>query len=272
MLKLSAFVTTFNDEGTIRACLESLKWVDELVVLDSFSTDRTLEIAREYTTRIEQQTFLGFGPQKQVALEKTTHDWVLFLDSDEAVSPALQQEICRALQGPPDVEGFAIPRREQMFWRMADDGTRHNRFVRLFRKSRTRFSTMPIHAAPDVDGRIGKLHEPFFHFGETSIHEKVEKLNGYSSGLVAYRIEQGDAGHPGKMLWYPPLVFLKQFVGKRHYRNGWAGLIASVCMAFYAFLKCAKVYEEFQRRAPENAQLPTSADSSLEPAPRAVAA
>jgi len=265
--RLSAFVTTFNDESTIRACLDSLRGAgaDEVVVLDSFSTDLTVEIAREYTDRVFQQEFLGFGPQKQAAMDHTTHDWVLFLDSDEALSAPLQQEIQQLLASEPDVDGFTIPRQEQMFWRMAADGTRHNRFLRLFRRCRTHFSTMPVHAAPLLDGRAGRLESPFYHFGETTIHEKVDKLNGYSSGLVTHRLERGDRGGPLKMIWYPPLVFIKQFVFKRQFANGWAGFIASVCMAFYAFLKCAKVFEEHRRREHGDALLPTDVLPRSEP-------
>ena len=103
MPRLSAFVTTFNDEATLRACLDSLKWADELVVLDSFSTDRSIDIAREYTDHVYQQKFLGFGRQKQSALDHTTHEWVLFLDSDEALSAPLQKEIQQLLLTEPDV-------------------------------------------------------------------------------------------------------------------------------------------------------------------------
>jgi glycosyltransferase involved in cell wall biosynthesis len=247
--QLSAFVTTFNDEATIGACLESLQWADELIVLDSFSTDRTLEIARRYADRIHQQEFRGYGPQKQSALERTSHEWVLFLDSDEMLSEPLQKELRQLLQTEPPADGFTIPRQEQMFWRMAADGTRHNRYLRLFRRSQARFSTMPVHAAPVVEGRIGRLQHLFYHFGERSIHEKVEKLNAYSSGLVPHRMGRGDRGRPLKMLWYPPAVFVRQFVMKRHFVNGWAGFIAAVCMAFYAFLKCAKVFEAHQQQS-----------------------
>ncbi|MGD9858414.1 MAG: glycosyltransferase family 2 protein [Planctomycetaceae bacterium] len=267
MPRLSAFVTTYNDEDTIRACLDSLKWADELVVLDSFSTDRTLEIACEYTDRVFQQKFRGFGPQKQAALERTTHEWVLFLDSDETLSAPLQAEIQQRLRAEPDVDGFTIPRQEQMFWRMAADGTRHNRFLRLFRRSCTQFSTMPVHAAPVLRGRAGRLHSPFYHFGERTIHEKIDKLNNYSSGLVTHRIENGDRGAPLRMIWYPPLVFVKQFVLKRQFHNGWAGFIASVCMAFYAFLKCAKVFEERQRQAHGASPLPADVLPGNEPSP-----
>jgi len=266
--QLSAFVTTCNDEETLRTCLESLKWADELVVLDSFSTDRTCDIAREYTDCVFQQEFLGFGRQKQSAMERTTHRWVLFLDSDEALSEPLQHEIRRLLATEPDADGFEIPRVEQMFWRMAAEGTRHNHFLRLFRRECTHFSTMPVHAAPKLEGTLGRLQSPFYHFGEATIHQKVEKLNGYSTGLVEYSIERGDRGGPLQMIWYPPLVFLRQFFGKRHVLNGWAGFIASVCMAFYAFLKCAKVYEEHQRRKYGESLLPTDVPSRQDGSPR----
>ena len=265
MPRLSAFVTTFNDEATIGACLESLKFADEIVVLDSFSTDGTLDIARQYTDRIVQHAFLGYGRQKQSALEKCHSDWVLFLDSDEMITPQLQRRIKEVLLDDPPVDGYAMPRHEQMFWKMADERTRHNYFLRLFRRERVKFSTMPIHAAPILQGRMGRLHAPFYHFGETSVHEKVEKLNGYSTGLVSFREKQGKTASPLAMLFYPPFVFFRQWIFKRHFYNGWAGFIASVCMAFYAFMKCAKAYESACRKHYGSSLLPSESPNSGPP-------
>ncbi|SFH58624.1 glycosyltransferase family 2 protein [Planctomicrobium piriforme] len=256
MPRVSAFVTTFNDEETIGACLDSLKWADEIVLLDSFSTDRTIEIARQYTDCIYQHKFLGYGRQKQSALDKCTCDWVLFLDSDEMLPLPLQAEIQLVMRSEPSVDGYEIPRREQLFWRMASPNTRHNHFLRLFRRSKVKFNTIPVHAGPELDGRSAKLREQFFHFGERSIHEKVEKVNGYSTGLVNFRAGQGRTASPWAMLYYPPFTFLRQYIQKRHYLNGWAGFIASVCMAFYSFMKCAKAYESVCRERYGSTLLP----------------
>lgn len=246
MEKLSAFVTTYNNARTLAACLESVKWADEILVLDSFSTDETLDIARRYGCVVHQEPFKGYGPQKQSALDKTAHRWVLLLDADEALTPAAQEEIRALLAAGPAADGYTLPRQEQVFWRMSDPGVRMNHFLRLFDKTRGRVSHMPIHAAPEVDGRVARLTQPFYHYGETSIRVKVDKVNHYASGLVADKRARGRRANPWVCVFYPPLAFLKSYLLKRNYRNGWAGFMASVVMAFYAFLKYADLYEAEQ--------------------------
>ncbi|KAB2309187.1 glycosyltransferase family 2 protein [Betaproteobacteria bacterium SCN2] len=246
MEKLSAFVTTFNNDRTLAACLESVKWADEIVVLDSFSTDGTERIAREYGCRFSQHKFMGYGPQKQMALEQTSNRWVLLLDADEVLSPESQAEIQALMQKGPDADGYTLPRQEQLFWKMSSPGVRMNHFLRLFDKTRGRVSDMPIHAAPEVRGEVKRLQHPFYHFGETSIHVKVDKINHYSTGLVADKQARGKRANPWIMVFYPPLFFLRSYLFKRSFLNGWAGFIGSVTMAYYVFLKYAKLYEAEQ--------------------------
>lgn len=246
MERLSVFVTTFNNAATLAGCLDSVAFADEIVVLDSFSTDATVEIARSRGCKVAQHAFMGFGAQKQMALEMTSHEWVLLLDADEALSEQLGAEIRELLAAGPRHDGYEIPRLEQMFWRMNSPRTRLNRFLRLFRREKGRMSLMPVHAAPQVDGRIGRLEHPFFHFGERDIHEKVSKVNAYSSGLVADKVRKATRPNPWIMVFYPPLAFVKGFVFKRGFLNGWAGFITASVGAFYAFLKYAKLYEHAQ--------------------------
>lgn len=248
MEKVSVFVTTFNNADTLEACLESVKWADEIVLLDSYSTDDTLRIAGRFGCRIFQQKFLGYGPQKQSALEKTAHRWVLLMDADEALSAPLQREIRDLLSTTPACDGYEFPRQEQVFWRMGSASTRLNHFLRLFDKTKGGVSDMPVHAAPKVAGRIGRLRNPFFHFGETDIHTKVEKINGYSTGLVADKVARGRSANPWVMVVYPPLYFLRLYLFKRNFLNGWAGFISSVVGSFYAFLKYAKLYEHHRMK------------------------
>lgn len=243
---LSVFITTYNNSRTLTACLDSVRWADEIVVLDSFSTDDTLALAQRYQARISQHEFMGYGLQKRLALAETTHDWVLLLDADEALSPALQTEIRRLLAQKPDADGYEMPRQEQMFWRMYHPATRMNHYLRLFDKRKGGIDDMPIHAAPKVRGRIARLQAPLYHYGETDIHTKVEKINSYSTGLVADKIKKQRWGIPLIMVCYPPLFFIRSYLFKRNFLNGWAGFINSVIAAFYVFLKYAKLYEHRQ--------------------------
>ncbi|MBT6275929.1 MAG: glycosyltransferase family 2 protein [Chromatiales bacterium] len=247
MEKLSVFVTTFNNARTLRECLQSVAFADELVVLDSHSSDDSEAIARAAGATFIQHEFLGYGRQKQLALEHTSHRWVLFLDADEVVSSTLADEL-RALRDSDfhgeQFNGYAIARNEQVFWRMSAKATRKNYYIRLFKRDCAGFSEMPVHATVEVSGAIGRLREPFFHFGETDIHTKVEKINGYSTGLVRDKLAKKRVSSPWIMVVYPPLFFLRSYLFKRGFCNGWAGFIASVVGSFYVFLKYAKVYEQ----------------------------
>lgn len=259
MEALSVFVTTFNNDQTLGACLESVQWADELLVLDSFSTDRTENIAQEHGAKFEQHRFLGYGAQKQLAMEMTHNRWVLLLDADEVLSQELQQEIKELLRRGPERNGYEIPRQEQMFWRMASPASRLNGFLRLFDKTKAHISSMPVHAAPKVDGDVGRLKHVFYHFGETDVHTKVEKINAYSTGLVIDKVAKGKIVTPWVMVFYPPLFFVRLYFIKRNFLNGWAGFIASVTGSFYAFLKYAKLYEHRQRERHGNKLLPAAA-------------
>lgn len=263
---LSVFVTTYNNARTLPACLHSVQWADEILLLDSYSTDATLDIARQYGCVIHQESFKGYGPQKQSALDKTAHRWVLLLDADEALTPESQAEIRALLQSGPTADGYTLPRQEQMFWRMGSPRARMNHFLRLFDKTQGRVSDMPIHAAPEVQGRIEKLRHPFWHFGETSIHVKVDKINHYSTGLVADKQAKGKRANPWILLIYPPVFFLRIYLFKGNWRNGWAGFIAAAVMAFYAFLKYAKLYEAEQFARHGNTLMPPGAPEMEGPA------
>ena len=259
MEKLSVFITTFNGARTLGACLESVKWADDIVVLDSYSSDDTLEVAERFGARIFQHEFLGFGPQKQLALDKTRHNWALLLDQDEMASPELSAEIRELLRRDPDAAGYQIARSEQLFWQMNQPGVRLNYHLRLLDKRRGGMSDMPVHADPEVEGPVKRLKSVFYHFGEVDIHAKVDRINNYSTGLVADKLAHGRRANPWVLLFYPPFVFLQQYIFKRAFLNGWAGFIGSVVMSFYAFMRHAKLYEHYRFEEPHGAGLPDGA-------------
>ncbi|MEM9529607.1 MAG: glycosyltransferase family 2 protein [Pseudomonadota bacterium] len=247
---LSVFITTFNNAETLPKLLESVSFADEIVVLDSYSKDQTERIARDAGCRFSQAEFSGYGPQKQAALELTSHRWVLLMDADEALTDTARERIQALLRAGPTAAGYRLPRVEQMFWRLQSEASRLNDFLRLFDKTRGRVSDMPIHAAPEVDGPVERLDAPFVHYGEVDIHTKVDKINHYSTGLVADKQRRGQRLTRARMLLYPPWFFVRGYVFKRQFLNGWAGFISAVVGAFYVFLKYAKLYESRQPRDP----------------------
>ncbi len=226
-------------------------------MLDSFSTDDTCTIAEQFSARLSQHEFEGYSKQKQHAIDLAAHDLVLLLDADEALSKESQTEIRQLLARDPQADAYTLPRIEQLFWKMTHPKSRMNHFLRLFDRRRTKMNDVPVHAAPVCDGDVQALSAGFFHFGEPDIDTKVGKLNSYSSGLVEYKARRRKKASPWTCIVYPPFVFVKSFVFKRNFRNGWAGFIGSVCMAFYAFLKYAKLFEHFEQKKYGSRLLPS---------------
>ena len=187
---ISVVVTTLNNAATLERCLASVDWADEIVVLDSGSTDATAEIAARHRARWYVQPFAGYGPQKFAAVMRATHRWVLLLDADECVPPPARSAIEQALVAPRAV-GFTLPRREQVFWRMQHAWVRHNAMLRLFDRTQVYFDDDPIHAAPHTHGAVQALQACFEHYGEPDIATKVDKINRYSSAMVGAKAEQG---------------------------------------------------------------------------------
>ena len=240
--KLSAVVTTLDNAATLEECLLSLSFCDEIVLLDSGSRDGTLVIAQRHGARVYTEAFKGYGPQKQSAVDKAAHDWVLLLDADERLDEHARATIERELAAPR-ADGYRLARREWLFWRWPHPGTRPNWHLRLFRRSRGALNDVPVHAAPEVRGRVIDLDAGFLHYGEPELAVRVEKINRYSSGMAEHK----RAGRPAllglRLLVYPSLAFLRFYVLQRYFLNGWAGYFAARSMAFYAFLKYAKVLE-----------------------------
>jgi len=240
---LSVVVTTLDNATTLERCLAGVAWADEIVVLDSGSTDATLAIAKQYSARIFSEPFKGYSAQKQAAVDKASHDWVLLLDADEALGGGARAVIESALDAPT-VVGYRLPRREQMFWTFQHGWSWTNAHLRLFDRRHCRMNGVPVHAAPETDGPTRTLRgADFVHFGEPDIETKVAKINAYSSGLVADKLRRRQRFLGVRMLFYPPVFFVRQYVFKRYFLNGWAGFISAATGAFYVFLKYAKVYE-----------------------------
>ncbi|MBK8283898.1 MAG: glycosyltransferase family 2 protein [Ahniella sp.] len=250
--RLSVVVTTLDNAATLPALLAAVSFADELLVLDSGSSDATCAQARAAGARIETQPFLGYGPQKQKAIDLATHDWILLLDADETLSPELAIRIQREM-GAPMFDAYRIARRERLFWRWQHPASKHNLHLRLFNRQLARMSTDPIHAAPASSGRVGVINEPLLHWGEPDIHTKVDKINRYSTGVAEERTKRAPPWLYLRLLVYPPIVTLKHLLLKRQLLNGWAGWINSVTLGYYSFLKDAKVLERRHQQKSDRA-------------------
>ncbi len=243
-MRLSVAIITWNEEERLRACLESVAWTDEIVVVDAESADKTVVIAREFTDRVWIRPWPGFAAQKNFALEQATGDWVLSLDADERVTPELRGEIERVLRAPDAAEGYAIPRKN-FFWGawVRHGGLYPDWQVRLFRRGRGEFVAHPVHESARVRGRVARLARPLLHESYRSLEEFVLRSNRYST-LAAHQWLAG-----GRRIRLPDLVFrpLARFVSmyllKGGFLDGWRGLSLAMLYAHYVFLRAAKVWE-----------------------------
>lgn len=243
MKKISAVITSFNNETTIEKCLKSVKFANEIVLLDSFSSDSTLEIAKKYQCKIYQQQFAGFSKQKQKAINLASNDWVLLLDSDEFLNPNSSNLLFDCLKDKSNFDAYELPRVEWVFWKWSHPWVHKNKFLRLFDKSKAKVSDEMVHESIKTKGSIGHLKTEIMHFGETSIHKKLEKINKYSQLSAEQKYQLGKRIHPIKLILYPPIYFIKQYIIRRQILNGWAGFINASMNSYYAFLKYSKLYE-----------------------------
>ncbi|MDE2316136.1 MAG: glycosyltransferase family 2 protein, partial [Xanthomonadaceae bacterium] len=225
---LSVVVITLNNAATLDACLSGVDWADEIVVLDSGSSDDTLAIARRHGARVAVHPFDEFGPQKQRAIDMASHDWILNLDADEVLSSSSRAVIEQALTRPA-YAGFRLPRRERMFWTVQHPWSSRNAHLRLYDRRRGRMNDVEVHSAMQVDGPVKTLRRAdFINDSDPDIASRIERINRYSSALVAHKLRRRQRFAGLRMVVYPPVFFLRQYLLKRYFLNGWAGFIASV--------------------------------------------
>lgn len=247
--KLSGVVTSFNNAATIETCLRSLIPVCcEIVLLDSGSTDGTCELARALGVRVEHQTFAGYSAQKSAAIALASHDWIVLLDSDEALDVGAQQAIQNALSGTVAAQGYRLARRELIFWRYQHRQSKHNLFLRVFDRRHSRLSTQKVHESVVCDGRVETLPGTIIHDGDTSIALKADKLNRYSSLAASEKRTPSHMSLVLRLSVYPMWYFFRAFVLRRQFLNGWAGYINCVQLTHYVFLKYAKLLERRAHR------------------------
>ncbi|WP_266158194.1 glycosyltransferase family 2 protein [Dyella silvatica] len=243
---LSVVIITYNNGGTLDACLRGVTWADEIVVLDSGSTDDTVAIAQRYGARVSVHPFDEFGPQKQRAYDLASNDWILNLDADETLSAGTREVIEHALVAPR-YAGYRLPRRELLFWKVQHRWGRRNGLLRLFDRRHGRMNHVEVHSAVELDGPVKTLRRAdFVNHGDVDISTRMNKINGYTTRMVAHKLRKKQRFTGLRRVFYPPWFFVRQYIGKRYFLDGWAGFIASMTGAFYVFLKYAKLHEARQ--------------------------
>jgi glycosyltransferase involved in cell wall biosynthesis len=245
MKKISATLITFNEEDNIREALESLKWVDEIVVVDAHSQDKTVHIARQYTDKIFVQTWKGYVEQKNYAIKKASFDWILSLDADERVTDELREEIERLRTTGVACDGYFVPRKTFYLGRWIKHcGWYPNYQLRLFRKSKACWIGGSVHERCKVDGVTCYLKNPLLHYTYKNIFDHIERMNLYSSLSAHDRISSGKKTNLIDILGAPIAAFVKTYFIKLGLLDGIPGLIISTIISHYAFLKRIKVWEQ----------------------------
>ena len=241
---LSATIICQDEAEKIRGCLESVRFCDEVIVIDSGSTDGTLEIARELADRVVENPWPGYVAQQNFATAQARGVWVLSVDADERVTPELAAEIRRALAGSPGVDGFRISRHVHYLGRWIDhSGWYPERRARLFRRGRGVWEGVDPHYDVVVDGALGELAGDIEHFTYDDMADHVATLNRFSSILAREHHRRGRRFAWSALLLRPPLEFAKKYLLKRGYRDGPQGFYVACLSAFYVFLKFAKLWE-----------------------------
>ncbi len=242
---ITATVITFNEEANIERCLRSLVFCDEIIVVDSGSTDRTREIATRFTDKVFTQEWTGFAGQKNIAVQKASHPWVLSLDADEVATEALQKEIKELfVGGSPAVAAYSIPRKTIHFGRWIRHGGWYpNRLVRLFAKDSGRWQGEELHEKWVTAGVVGMLQADLEHYSFSSLSDQVARNNQYSSLGAAKLKKQGAVFSVVRLVTKPASKFLETYLIKKGFLDGFPGLIISVSAAYSVFLKWAKLWE-----------------------------
>ena len=252
MQKISAYILAYNEASKIEAAVASVLWADEVVVVDSHSTDRTVEIASALGARVVQIDFEGFGALRNRALEACRYDWIFSLDSDERCTSAARDEILALLADTPPHDAYLVPRRSYFMgrWITGSGWYPNYRQPQLFRKGAMRYKPDPVHEGYELltDKPLGELQNEIWQFPFRNFEQIIEKANRYSSlgaqKLVGRRVSMLAAlGHAS---W----SFLKHYIVKRGFKDGWAGFVIALGNFEGTFYRYAKGYEQTKNWGP----------------------
>ncbi|MGE3958318.1 MAG: glycosyltransferase family 2 protein [Vicinamibacterales bacterium] len=245
MPKLSVTIITSNEEADIAAAIDSVAWADEVVLVDSHSTDRTVDVARgaRVPVVVIVRDWPGYVEQKNFAAAQAAHDWILSLDADERVSPELARDVRRALEAPQHA-AFEVPRLTWHLgrWIRGTDWYPDHQ-TRLYDRRRARWTGQYVHEAVAVDGTRGRLAGHLEHFAYRDIADHLETIDRYTTLAARQMLEAGRRASPWHLAFHGPLAFLRNYVARRGFTLGRVGLIVSVMNAYYVFLKFAKLWE-----------------------------
>ena len=249
-MKISATIITLNEERNLARAIESLRCADEILVVDSGSTDRTVEIAQKLGARVLESEWPGYANQKNFAAEKAFHDWILSLDADESVSEALEAEIWKLKKSGAEFDAYTMPRLAQYLGRwIRHSGWYPDRKIRLYDRRKAKWEGAYVHESLRVDGKIGRLEGNLLHFTCASLSEHLRTMDRYTTLAAEQLLSTGEKPTWSRLILDPSWTFVQTYVLKLGFLDGLEGLAIAYMAAFYNFLKFAKAkFMSFGRR------------------------
>jgi glycosyltransferase involved in cell wall biosynthesis len=240
-MKITATIITLNEERNIARAIESLRCCDEILIVDSGSIDRTVELAQNLGVQVIEAGWLGYAAQKNWAAERAANDWILSLDADEALSEALEAEIWNLKKSGPRYDAYTMPRLARYLGRwILHSGWYPDRKIRLYHRAKAKWVGEFVHESVQVNGRLGHLDANILHFTCDSLSEHLKTLDRYTT-LAAQEIAARRVKVPlYRVILDPPWTFVRSYFWKRGFLDGHEGLIIAYMAAFYTFLKYSK--------------------------------
>lgn len=248
---------TFNEEHNIKNCLDTLTWADELIVADTGSTDRTVELSRDYTDKILELPWYGYGPTRNMALKQASCDWVLFVDADERVTVELRDKILNILLSRGDrYTAYRISRKSNFVGRWIKGcGWYPGYVLRLCRNSVGRYTDATVHESLEVEGEVGTLRGDLLHYTDPDLEYYFKKFNLYTTLAAEDMVRKGKKPRIYDLLVRPPATFLKMYFLKRGFIDGFEGFALCVLSSFQVFTKYTKaifLWRSKNRRAAQS--------------------
>ena len=237
-MRLSVIIIALNQEANIGPCLQSVRFADEIVVVDTGSTDRTVELAQAAGARVVATAWQGFAGTKNFALDQARGDWVFSLDTDERVSAALQTEILAVVQADGPLNGYRVPRKNYFGGRWIRHlGWYPDYTLRLWRREQGRFRDREVHEEVEVEGKVGLLQTPLDHYSYHNLEEYAARQDRYARLAAREMFKQGRRPRPGELWWRPFFTFLRLYFLKKGFLEGALGLALARQGSRYNFLK-----------------------------------
>ena len=244
MPALTVTIVTLNEAAHIGAAIDSVSFADEIVVVDAGSSDDTADIARRKGARVETRGWTGWVDQKNFAATLASHEWILSLDADERVTPPLRDEVTTLLANEPPLRGYRVPRVTFHLGRWIRTTDFYPDFqTRLYDRRGARWRGKYVHESVAVDGPVGQLRHELEHYSYRDLRDHLDRINQYTTLAARQMHESGRRSGPLHLLLHPPAAFLRNYVLRRGFLDGTAGLTLSAVNAYSVFLKFAKLWE-----------------------------